>query len=188
MFVQIRQKLPFSAVAKYSKQWKYSTSTGSEVKDMTTNTESLYLPIEDLSYKARKRRQNETWYEEIRNLETVEEKLFKVNMPRYYGWKLLHLEESKIPYGILKYTQYITRTHVMKEPGLPTCYNNVISTEQLDSIVETVKNNIADDIAFEYSQRLVFILLCKLNILLFHLERSKHIQMRITVRLRNIIR
>ncbi|XP_032687299.1 39S ribosomal protein S30, mitochondrial [Odontomachus brunneus] len=153
MFVQIRQKLLFNTVVKYSKQWKYSTSTVSEVKDMTCNTESLYLPIEDLSFKAKKRRREEAWYEEIRNLETVEEKLFKVNMPKYYGWKLLYLEEGRIPYGVLKYTQYITRTHVMKEPGLPTYYNNVISTEQLDSIVEAVKNNIADDIAFEYCSR-----------------------------------
>ncbi|EFN77238.1 39S ribosomal protein S30, mitochondrial [Harpegnathos saltator] len=151
MFVQTRHKL-LNTILKYGKQWKYSTSAVTEVKD-TSNTESLYLPIEDTSFKARKKKMRQTWYEEIKNLETVEEKLFKVNMPRYYGWKLILLEESKIPYNSLKYIQYITRTHVMKEPGLPIHYNNVISTEQLDNIVEAVKNNIADDIAFEHCSR-----------------------------------
>lgn len=111
-----------------------------------------------MSFKGRKRRQREAWYEEIKALETVEEKLFKVNMPRYYGWRLLLLKEDKIPYDTLKYTQYITRTHVMKETGLPSYYNNVISTEKLDSIVEAIKSNIVDDIALEYChQRLVYL-------------------------------
>ncbi|XP_014480417.1 PREDICTED: 28S ribosomal protein S30, mitochondrial [Dinoponera quadriceps] len=154
MLIQTQQKLLFNAIVKYGKWWKYSTSAVSEVKDKTpSNAESLYLPIEDLSYKARKRRKDDALCEKIKNLETVEEKLIQLNMPRYYGWKLLLLKEDKLPYNSLKYIQYITRTHIMKEPGLPATYNNVISTEQLDSIVEAVKNNIADDIAFEHCSR-----------------------------------
>lgn len=174
MFVQTRQKLLFNVIAKYGKQWKYSTSAITEVKETTSDIEPLYLPIEDLSYKSRKRREKKAWHEEIKGLETVEEKLFKVNMPRYYGWKLVRLEEDKIPYNTLGYAQYITRTHVMKEPGLPAYYNNVISTEQLDNIVEAVKNNIADDIAFEHCSRWL-VYLCffyRSNILLFIIYRN----------------
>lgn len=159
MFVQIRQRLLFNTVTKYGKQKRYSISAISEVKNEVKDTvEPVYPPIEELNWKARLKRKKQTWHEKIKSLKTVEEKLFEFNMPRYYGWKSLLLNEHVIPYNSLSHAQYITRTHIIKEPGLPAYYNNVISTEQLDCIVQAIKNDIEDNIIFEHCiRRLVYI-------------------------------
>lgn len=163
MFVQIRQKLLFNTVTKYSsKQKRYSISALSEVKDneVKDTAEPVYLPAEDLSFKAKSKRKKQAWHEKIKKLQTIEEKLFELNMPRYYGWKSLFLNEHMIPYNALSHAQYITRTHVVKESGLPAHYNDVISTEQLDSIVRAIKNDVEDNIVFEHCiRRLVYFLL-----------------------------
>jgi len=159
MFIQIRQKLLYNTITKYGKQVRYSTSAISEVKDEVEKTaEPMYLPIEEFSYKANSKRKKQAWHEKIKSIQTVEEKLFEFNMPRYYGWKSLLLNEHSIPYNSLSHAQYITRTHVIKEPGLPAYYNDVISTEQLDSIVQAIKHDIEDNIIFEYCiRRLIYI-------------------------------
>lgn len=154
MFTHIRQRLLFNTVIKYGKQKKYSTSAISEVNSKAENTlELMYPPIEDLSLKAKWKRQRQSWYDKIKSLETVEEKLFEINMPRYYGWKSLILKEHSIPYNVLSHAQYFTRTHIVKESGLPAYYNNIISTEQLDKVVQTIKSDIEDNIIFEYCIR-----------------------------------
>lgn len=154
MFVQIRQRVLFNTTIKYGKQRKYSTSVVSKVKSETEDaTEPKYPSIEDLSWKAKQKRFRLAWHDKIKNLETVEEKLFKINMPRYYGWKSLILKEHVIPYDALSHAQYYTRTHIVKESGLPAYYNNIISTEQLDRIVQEIKSDIEDNIIFEYCIR-----------------------------------
>lgn len=149
MFAHIRQKVLFNIVVKYGKHRKYSTPAVSEFNSI----ESIYPPIEDMSFKAKYKRKRQAWYEEIKNLETVEEKLFKINMPRYYGWKSLILKEHVVPYNSLSHAQYFTRTHIVKESGLPAYYNTVISIEQLDKIVQSIKSDIEDNIIFEHCIR-----------------------------------
>lgn len=154
MFVQIRQKLLFNTVTKYGKQKRYSISAVSEVKNEVKDTaEPVYPPIEDLGWKVRSKRKKQAWHEKIKSIQTVEEKLFEFNMPRFYGWKSLFLNEHAIPYNSLSHAQYITRTHVIKEPDLPSYYNDIISTEQLDSIVQAIKNDVEDNIIFEHCIR-----------------------------------
>ena len=154
MFAHIRQKLLFNTVVKYGKQKKYSISAVSEVsKSEAKDVEPIYPSIEDISFKAKCKRKRQAWHEKIKSLETVEEKLFKINMPRYYGWKSLILKEHIIPYNSLSHAQYFTRTHIIKEFDLPTYYNTIISTEQLDRIVQSIKSDIEDNIIFEYCIR-----------------------------------
>lgn len=154
MFARIRRRLLFNTIVKYGKQKRYSTSTVSEVKSQAEDAaEPIYPPIEDLSWKAKWTKKRQAWYDKIKNLETVEEKLFEINMPRYYGWKLLSLNEHVIPYNTLSHAQYFTKTHIIKESGLPAYYNNVISTEQLDRMVQAIKSDIEDNIIFEYCIR-----------------------------------
>lgn len=149
MFAHIRQRLLFNTVVKYGKQKRYSTSAVSEVSSEDA-AEPTYLPIEDLSWKAKWKRKRQVWHDKIKNLETVEEKLFEINMPRYYGWKSLILQEHRIPYDALSHAQHCTRTHIVKESGLPAYYNHIISTEQLDRMVQAIKSDIEDNIIFEY--------------------------------------
>jgi len=154
MFAHIRQKLLFNTVVKYGKQKRYSISAISEVKSEAKDTiKPVYPPIEDLSYKMKWKRKRQAWHDKIKSLETVEEKLFEINMPRYYGWKSLILKEQFIPYDSLSHAQYFTRTHIVKESGLPAYYNSIISTEQLDRMVQAIKSDIENDIIFEYCIR-----------------------------------
>ncbi|XP_066590679.1 large ribosomal subunit protein mL65 [Prorops nasuta] len=145
MLGKVRQRmlnhhLLFSNMSK-----KFSHSIKSEA--------TIYPPILDLSYEATQRRKREAWHDEIRRIKTVEEKLFKINMPRYYGWKSVILQEEKIPYNALPLTQYITRTHVMERKELPNYYDQLIENEQLDFISSAIQNHIMDIIAFEYTIR-----------------------------------
>ncbi|XP_046825717.1 28S ribosomal protein S30, mitochondrial [Vespa crabro] len=129
---------------------KYATIVSEE--SQITNA-PIYPPILDLSFKANQKRKKEAWYDEIKKLKTVEEKIFKINMPYYYGWKSLILNEHKIPYNSLEHAQFITRTYIVPERGLPTFYNNLMSDEELESIVNESKSLIENIIAFEYSSR-----------------------------------
>ncbi|XP_077275480.1 mitochondrial ribosomal protein S30 isoform X2 [Temnothorax americanus] len=159
MFAHIRQRLLFNTVIKYGKQKGYSSTSAvsvvkSEVKSEAKDVaEPIYPPIEDLSWKAQRKRNRQAWYDKIKGLETVEEKQFEINMPRYYGWKSLILKEHVIPYNALAHAQYYTRTHVVQESGLPAFYNNIVSTEQLDRMVQAVKSDIEDNIIFEHCVR-----------------------------------
>jgi len=49
----------------------------------------------------------------------VEEKMIKINMPRYYGYKVVDFNDSKIPYNALPLTQHYTRT-VVEDLELPS--------------------------------------------------------------------
>lgn len=154
MFAHIRQRLLFNIVVRYGKQKRNSVSAVSEVKSEAKDAvEPIYLPVEDLSWKAKWKKKKQAWHDEIKSLETVEEKLFKINMPRYYGWKSLILNEHSVPYDSLSHAQYITRTHIVKDSSLPAYYNNIISIEQLDRMVQSIKSDIENNIIFEYCIR-----------------------------------
>lgn len=154
MFVHIRQRLLFNTIIKCGKRKRYSTSALSKVKSEAEDApKPIYPPIEDVSWRAKWKRDKQVWYDKIKSLETVEEKLFELNMPRYYGWKSLILKEHFIPFDALSHAQYYTRTHIVKESGLPEYYNNIVSNEQLDRIVQAIKSDIEDNIIFEYCIR-----------------------------------
>lgn len=100
-----------------------------------------YPPILDMSRKARRLREEIAWHEEVKKLQTIEEKLLKVNMPKYYGWRTIVLNDKSIPYNALPYIKHYTRTQF--EEGLPKewCKH---SPEQLDAMVNDVRKHIED--------------------------------------------
>lgn len=110
-----------------------------------------YPPILDLSRHAVKKRKETEWHDKIRSLETVEEKLFAINMPRYYGWRALQLTEGHILYDTFNFFRYITRTHFSAVEDLPFyCENsNVLS----DDLFNKIKNDVQDALMFEYKCR-----------------------------------
>lgn len=112
-----------------------------------------YPRILDLSFQAKVKRKEESFHEQIKKLDTVEEKLMKINMPRYYGWKSLILSESHIPYNSESLAQYITRTHIIKEQGLPKYYDRIMTAEKLDATMNLVRKRIKDVVLFEHISR-----------------------------------
>ncbi|XP_060526456.1 large ribosomal subunit protein mL65 [Cylas formicarius] len=113
-------------------------NTGKALSNVATQNDEEYTdvpeypPILDLSIRKRLERKKETRHDMVRAVKTVEEKQIKLNMPRYYGFKSYMLFEEKIPYNGLCLSQYVTRTHLINELGLPNFYENINSDGALD--------------------------------------------------------
>lgn len=105
-----------------------------------------YPAIVDPSYKSKKQREAAQWHERIRLLSSVEEKLFEINMPKYYGYKSHMITDQKFPYNVLPLAQYATRTHLMEEK-LPEAYGHL--EENVKKLLEEVRGELEDIIGFE---------------------------------------
>lgn len=117
------------------------------VADAEYTAEPEYPVIRDLSYKSRKLQTAAEWHEQIRQLPTVEEKMIKVNMPRYYGYKVVDLNDNKIPYNALPLTQHYTRT-VLEELPTPQAKTED-KKDDLDATVKMARDDIIE--ALEYA-------------------------------------
>lgn len=84
-----------------------------------------YPPILEVSERARRERKFEEWKVQVQNVKTVEEKLMKINMPKYYGWESVMLNDKKIPYNALQFIQHCTRTHTIQQNELPEFYKHL---------------------------------------------------------------
>lgn len=106
-----------------------------------------YPAIHDLSYPAKKRRERQSWHQRIAKLSSVEEKLFEINMPKFYGYKTNMLTDEKFPYNIKPFVQYATRTSFQK--GLPQFYDPL--KEKATKIFTAIQSELEDAIAFQLS-------------------------------------
>lgn len=122
-----------------------SINKNDEIK-LNASERVTYPEILDLSAKARRKRERIAWHEEVKKLNTIEEKLIKVNMPKYYGWKMIMLNDKQFPYTSLPRIQHYTRTQF--EEGLPKEWNKH-TIEELDTIVNSVKEQIEETILYE---------------------------------------
>ncbi|XP_032580726.1 39S ribosomal protein S30, mitochondrial [Drosophila sechellia] len=102
--------LKLNRVRQLRTTYKRCLAGQSQLQLNSTDAEPVYPEIQDTSFKARKQKDAANWHEEIRQVPTVEEKMIKINMPRYYGFKVVDFNDSKIPYNALPLTQHYTRT------------------------------------------------------------------------------
>ncbi|XP_011305241.1 uncharacterized protein mRpS30 [Fopius arisanus] len=126
---------------------RFSSGAVATIQNQTEKVE--YPPILDTRFKASYRRYLEKKHDAVKNVKTVEEKMIKLNMPKYWGFKTLMYEEGRIFYNELPHAQYITRTHVMREPKLPDSYDNLMASDDLEGLVKEIKELFDDGIAFE---------------------------------------
>lgn len=109
----------------------------SSLSNEENNSKDLYPPILDLSIKAKKDRETLDMHQKIQALNTVEEKLLALNVPRYYGWDSIVLNENKVPYNFLPLVQNITKTH------LHQVKNEVVSApltqDKLKQVIDRIK-------------------------------------------------
>jgi small subunit ribosomal protein S30 len=94
--------------------------------------------------------QNE-WHEKIKSIKTVEEKLFEINMPRYYGWKPIVLKEGSIPYDSLPFVQHVTRTHIRELKNLAPYSTDL--EEDSNKLLGQVKPCVEEALIFEFKYR-----------------------------------
>ncbi|CAB3359209.1 Hypothetical predicted protein [Cloeon dipterum] len=88
--------------------------------------EPQYPPIKDLSWWGKKVSEAEAQHEEVKKLGTIEEKILKINMPRYYGWKC----------------------HLFRE----AIFNTNDVEESAKQLAEEVKADFIEALAFEWSR------------------------------------
>lgn len=148
--LQIRKQTGVAQVANISEN-DLKPISENDLKPISENVE--YPKIIDLSFRAQQRRKYEKGQEYIKRQTTVEEKLIAINMPRYYGFPCVMLNENIVYYASLEHAQYLTRTHIMSSSTLPSFYDNIISAETLDQIVNNVRSEIEQVLLLEYSQR-----------------------------------
>ncbi|XP_018321270.1 39S ribosomal protein S30, mitochondrial [Agrilus planipennis] len=121
-------------------------STATEVIETEYTETPQYPPILNLSPEKKLERKKDAYYEEIKKVKTVEEKQIKLNMPRYYGFKCYMLEEERIPYNNLAFTQHITRTHIIHQNNLPSYYDTI----NIDSSIPDIKEDIEEALILEH--------------------------------------
>lgn len=112
--------------------------------DEEYTAQPAYPEIRDLNFKARKQRTAADWHEEIRQVPTVEEKLIKINMPRYYGYKVVDFNDTKIPYNALPITQHYTRT--VLEKTSPVAQQEGAKTEEKDGADDALFKAAREDV------------------------------------------
>lgn len=108
-----------------------------------------YPPILDLSRAAKKQRLHQDNIDYIKNIKTVEEKMIKFNMPKYYGFKTCLLSSSEFSSNNLPFIQRITKTALLDE--LPDIYSNL--KEESASITENIKSQVLDVLHFEHDHK-----------------------------------
>lgn len=103
-----------------------------------------YPEILDQSHEAKVLRKKQSWYDKIKKLETIEEKQIKINMPRYYGYKVVALNDTRIRYNSLPMIQHYTRTLFERTDKVP----ETLESEQLNSLVKSVSGEFQESVEY----------------------------------------
>ncbi|XP_017050940.1 39S ribosomal protein S30, mitochondrial [Drosophila ficusphila] len=122
---------------------------GQSLQLSPADNEPAYPEIQDPSFRARKQRDAADWHEEIRQVPTVEEKLIKINMPRYYGFKVVDFNDSKIPYNALPLTQHYTRTILEDLPASSEKVEQGDKTEE-DPLFKAAREDVIEALEFAH--------------------------------------
>jgi small subunit ribosomal protein S30 len=116
------------------------------------NRLAQYPEIKDTSIKARQEEKTRAYHEEVKQLKTVEEKLIKLNMPKYYGFKCIMLNDKKFPYNSLPLSQYACRTHFEPLDNLSSLFSKSVQ-EKCATLKTRIVNELEEAIAFEANCR-----------------------------------
>lgn len=135
---------------------RYCAAQNAFLKTTEYDEKVEYPPIIDQSKEAVKQREKMAWHEQVKKLNTIEEKLIKVNMPAYWGLRTTPLENDEYHYNCLPYFQHWTRTQY--ENGLPSGWFKR-SAGEIDGLVDSVREQIIEAISFQYRGYRYFIAL-----------------------------
>lgn len=133
------------------KRWQSAQTAiaSSQITSSEYAEQAEYPEIFDITRKAVKIREKIAWHDQVKNVKTVEEKLIKVNMPKYYGYQMMMMTEERLPYNCLPYVQHWTRTQY--ENGIPSSWNKQ-SLEKIDLFVNEIKDLIDESLRFQHTE------------------------------------
>lgn len=111
------------------------------------NDVAEYPPIQEKSIPLNKGRKARVWYEKIKKIGTIEEKLIEINIPRYYGYKCLMLDDKEYPYNTLPFFQYATNTEFVEEKShVPKSEEEA---KKIENFLTLVRSEVQDAFEFE---------------------------------------
>lgn len=129
----------------------YSTKTVTSFKANDEYLpEAIYPEILDTTTKAKRMKERYSWYEKIQNLKAIEEKQLEINMPRYYGYQSIMLNDERFPYNCLPFTKFATKTYFQELDSISSLLSGV--SKPVDDLLNSTKSNIEDVIQFELDQ------------------------------------
>lgn len=127
------------------------TAVNSQAQALQTKPENeeydevaRYPEIIDTSFTNRKKLEALSWQKQIQETPTVEEKMIKINMPRYYGFKVVHMNDERLPYNCLPAIQHYTRTLY---EAMPT---EMEKDENILKHVEVLKGDVQSALEFSH--------------------------------------
>ena len=127
--------------------FKFSRLFSNVVQLEVARNEAVEYPvIEDTSKEAKRIKKKLEWREKIKRVPTIEEKIIELNIPRYYGYKCLMLENNDFPYNSMPFIQYVTKTEFEQ---LPENIKDENEAKKVDGFLELIKSDIQDAIEFE---------------------------------------
>lgn len=119
----------------------YSSASSDEF-----TSKPIYPPILNLSQVSQKEREALQNHSKIQALNTVEEKLLGLNVPKFYGWESLLLNEGKVPYNFLPFVKSITRTRVHHIDHVPVDIG--LTKENLSQLIGDIKQQLEKVLVF----------------------------------------
>lgn len=127
--------------------FKFSRLFSNVVQPEVLRNEAVeYPPIKDVSKEARKIKKKLDWRDTIKRCPTIEEKIIQLNIPRYYGYKCLMLENNDFPYNSMPFIQYVTKTEFQE---LAEQIKDEKEAKKIEGFLGLIKSDIQDAVEFE---------------------------------------
>lgn len=124
---------------------RHCTTEPSNQRDSNElTTKAVYPPIDAVTPTRKRELKRLKVYEDVRKLNTIEEKIIKINMPKYYGYEMMMLGDDRYVYNCLPYIQHWTRT--LYEDGVPNDWCKR-SAEEIDRHVKMLIDPIEESIS-----------------------------------------
>nr|AII97710.1 BLTX323 [Nephila pilipes] len=96
------------------------------------NESCIYPPIVDMSTEGQRRHQRQLWYDSIKAMPTVEEKLYELATQQRVGLKKYILSAVPPTHNSIFFQKYVTRSHLIEE--LPNKLNFMNVEKELSDI------------------------------------------------------
>jgi small subunit ribosomal protein S30 len=106
-----------------------------------------YPEIKERSIPILQANKQKVWHEKIQKIETIEEKLIEINLPKYYGYKCLMLDNKTFPYNTLPFFKYVTKTEFVEaESHVPKTEEEA---KKIENCLNVVRSEVLDAFEFE---------------------------------------
>lgn len=114
--------------------------------DSEYTDEAVYPPIMDDSRDAIKAREKNEWHMKIKRIGTIEEKMIELNIPKYYGYKCVMIDDKEFPYNTLQFLKYATNTEFVEESHASSGEEE---NKKVDNFFNLIKSDVQDAFEFE---------------------------------------